>query len=144
LRVLRRSIGVVSRRWTVRRVRLRPADVDQHRAHLANGDGDFEPDLADRLGLPGLMPIRSHFAKKTLEPFNRFVVLLLRIVQAACFCSPTACAKRPADCLKSGDRRMASRLKTVWGAEIRFSRSEAIFVDQSAEPISALDTVWSR
>jgi len=31
----------------------------------------------------------------------------------------------------------------VWGAEIRFSRSEAI-LDQSAESISPLDAVWSR
>jgi hypothetical protein len=29
----------------------------------------------------------------------------------------------------------------VWGAEIRFSCGEAVFVDQSAEAISALDAV---
>jgi hypothetical protein len=29
----------------------------------------------------------------------------------------------------------------VWGAEIRFSCCEAVFVDQSAESISSLDTV---
>ncbi len=30
------------------------------------------------------------------------------------------------------------------GAETRFSRCEAVFVDQSAEPISTLDMDWSR
>jgi len=32
----------------------------------------------------------------------------------------------------------------LWGAETRFSRCEAVFVDQSAEPISTLDMAWSR
>ena len=32
----------------------------------------------------------------------------------------------------------------VWGAEIRFSRCEAVFVDQPAEAISALNVVCSR
>jgi hypothetical protein len=32
----------------------------------------------------------------------------------------------------------------VWGAEIRFSCCEAVFVDQPTEPISTLDVVWSR
>jgi hypothetical protein len=32
----------------------------------------------------------------------------------------------------------------VWGAESRFSRCEAVFVDQSTEAISALDPVCSR
>jgi hypothetical protein len=31
----------------------------------------------------------------------------------------------------------------VWGAEIGFSCREAVFVDQSAEAISALDAIWS-
>jgi ER-bound oxygenase mpaB/B'/Rubber oxygenase, catalytic domain len=30
---------------------------------------------------------------------------------------------------------------TLWGARIRFSRGEAVFVDQAAESISALDLV---
>jgi len=32
----------------------------------------------------------------------------------------------------------------VWGAETGFSCCEAVFVDQSAEPISTLDMAWSR
>ena len=32
----------------------------------------------------------------------------------------------------------------MWGAEIRFSCCEAVFVDQSAEAISALDALCSR
>jgi hypothetical protein len=35
-------------------------------------------------------------------------------------------------------------MRDVWGAETRFSRCEAVFVDQSAEPISTLDMAWSR
>jgi hypothetical protein len=30
---------------------------------------------------------------------------------------------------------------SLWGARIRFSRGEAVFVDQAAESISALDLV---
>jgi hypothetical protein len=32
----------------------------------------------------------------------------------------------------------------VWGAQIRFSRCEVVFVDESAEAISTLDLVWRR
>ena len=33
---------------------------------------------------------------------------------------------------------------SVWGAEIRFSRCDAVFVDESAEAVSTLDLVCAR
>jgi hypothetical protein len=41
------------------------------------------------------------------------------------------------------EQRRLPALDSV-GCGIRFSRGEAIFVDQSAESISPLDAVWSR
>jgi hypothetical protein len=39
------------------------------------------------------------------------------------------------------EQRRGQLAEGVWDAEIRFSCGEAVFVDQSAESISSLDTV---
>jgi hypothetical protein len=51
------------------------------------------------------------------------------------------------DAADERDRAGASTLLRcvgVWGARIRFSCCEAVFVDQSAQSISALEVVWCR
>src|SRR5690242_3738856 len=47
---------------------LFPADVDEHRADLAQRDSDLEADLADRLRLPRPRWIDAEFLEEALEP----------------------------------------------------------------------------
>jgi hypothetical protein len=42
---------------------------------------------------------------------------------------------------RRAEERILQLAAGVWGAEIRFSCREAVFVDQSAESISSLDAV---
>src|SRR5205814_1509872 len=58
-------------------VGLLPADVDEHRADLAHGQGDFEADLADRLGLARRRVTLPQRVKQTFEPLDLREVLLL-------------------------------------------------------------------
>src|SRR5437764_5580760 len=58
-------------------VGLLPADVDEHRADLAHGQGDFEADLADRLGLARRRVTLPQRVKQTFEPLDLCEVLLL-------------------------------------------------------------------
>src|SRR5215210_6661783 len=60
--------------------RLLPADVDEHRADLADRDRDLEADLADRLGLACGRAALAQLDQELLEPFDLRVVLLLRVV----------------------------------------------------------------
>src|SRR5581483_1928350 len=68
----------MSRAALVRGVRLLPAHVDEHRSHLANGERDLEPDLADRLGLAWRAAVAAKCCEKRLEPFDLGVVPLFR------------------------------------------------------------------
>ena len=60
----------------VRRVRLLPADVDEHCADLTHRQRDLEPDLADRLGLASCGRAFPQGLEQCLEPFDLGVVLL--------------------------------------------------------------------
>ena len=81
-------IGVVTARSRGCGERLLPADVDQHRADLADRNCDLEPDLADRLRLSRRRWIRAQLLEKPLEPLDRRVVLILGAIHLAVVTQP--------------------------------------------------------
>src|SRR5581483_1342342 len=57
---------------------LLPADVDQHRAHLADRDCDLEADLSDRFCLTSGRRVRAKLAQELLQTLDLLEVLLFR------------------------------------------------------------------
>src|SRR5581483_4075087 len=60
------------------RVGLLPADVDEHRAHLANRERDLQAGLACRLRLPRRPSVATQRLEQPFQPLDLGVVLLLR------------------------------------------------------------------
>src|SRR5690348_1574379 len=51
-------------------VGLLPADVDDHRSHLADREGDLDPDLADRLRFAWTTPIAAERSEERFQALD--------------------------------------------------------------------------